>query len=81
MDGHHPHEKSCGTQSPATASGLLTPLKLYGSVAMEVTDIAAMEAKKWNFPRGATLMGTHSQARVRSPQPLRASVSMPATWG
>lgn len=38
--------KSCGMQSPATASGLLTPLKLYGSVAMEVTDVMRHRGKK-----------------------------------
>lgn len=42
--------KSCGMQSPATASGLLTPLKLYGSVAMEVTDVMRHGGKKMKFP-------------------------------
>ena len=43
--------KSCGTQSPATAPGLLTPLELYGSVAMEVTDVTRHGGKKkMKFP-------------------------------
>lgn len=42
--------KSCGMQSPATASGLLTPLKLYGSVAMEVTDVTRHGGQKMEFP-------------------------------
>lgn len=40
--------KSCRTRSPATASGQLNPLKLYGIVAMTVTDITCHEGKKQN---------------------------------
>lgn len=52
--------KSCGMQSPATASGLLGPLELYGIVAMVVTDLSKNETSLEVKHQA----GTQSQATV-----------------